>query len=293
VPRLADVPGTYGRFARYYDAIYEDLVNYAGDIRYLEAVFRKFTPARPRTLLDLGCGTGNHDLPLARRGHDVTGIDLSPAQLAVARRKAKRAGLPIRFVRADMRSFNLRKRFDAAICMFGGFGYLLKDKEVLGCLRSLRRHLVPEGVFFFEFWQSSAARPAPHQSWLHKVGRDYEIVRLSVDRYDPRTRLLPVEFRFFVLRGRRVLDRFAEVHTIRTYSISGIRRVLLRGGFDLLATYAATNATKGFGRIRRATFRVMAVARVRQSRHGIRRTSGTVRGPRCPPSPSISPSRTP
>jgi SAM-dependent methyltransferase len=263
VPRLADVPGTYGRFARYYDAIYEDLVNYAGDIQYLEAVFRKFTPARPRTLLDLGCGTGNHALPLARRGHDVTGIDLSPAQLAAARRKAKRAGLPIRFVRADMRSFNLRKRFDAAICMFGGFGYLLKDTEVLGCLRSVRRHLVLEGVFVFEFWQSSAARPAPHQSWLHKVGRDHEIVRLSVDRYDPRTRLLPIEFRFFIFRGRRVLDRFTEVHTIRTYPISGIRRVLLRGGFDLLATYAATNMAKGFGRVRRDTFRVIAVTRSR------------------------------
>ncbi len=269
------------------------MVNYAGDVRYLEAVFRKFIPHRPQAILDLGCGTGNHDLPLARRGHDVTGIDLSPAQLSAARRKARRAGLSIRFVRADMRSFNLWRQFDAAVCMFGGFGYLIKDKDVLGCLRSLRRHLAPDGVFVFEFWQSSAARPAPHLSWLHKVGKEHEIVRLSVDRYDRRTRLLPVEFQFFVFRGRRVLDRFSESHTIRTHSVAEMRRLLRRGGFDLLAAYAATGATKGFGRVREDTFRVMAVARARRSRRVIRITSGSERGPRCPPSPAASPSRRP
>lgn len=256
----------YGRFAEYYDFIYHDLVNYAGDVAFLESVFRRWMGRTPHRILDLGCGTGNHDLPLARRGHDVTGLDRSPSQLAIARDKAKRAGLPVRFVRADMRSFELGQTFDAAVCMFGAFGYLLPPSDVVRCLRTLARHLRPDGLFVFEFWQSSAARPAGNQDWFHKRGPAFELVRLAEGRYDPRTRLLPIEFRFFVFRGGRVLDRFDETHVVRTYSRADMRTLLRRGGFLPLAMYAATTQRKGFEPVRNDTFRVMAVARPRPER---------------------------
>ena len=101
---MAPAEGSYNRFARYYDFIYEGLLDYDADIRYLEAVFRRFLPRRPRTILDLACGTGTHAIRLARRGHEVVGVDLSRDQLAIARRKARRARSPVLFVRADMRS---------------------------------------------------------------------------------------------------------------------------------------------------------------------------------------------
>src|SRR2546421_4292571 len=93
--------GAYHRFARYYDLIYHGLVNYEGDVDFLESVFRRFHIA-PKRVLDLGCGTGNHDLPLARRGYRVTGIDQSREMLALARKKAVAYRVRPRFVRADM-----------------------------------------------------------------------------------------------------------------------------------------------------------------------------------------------
>ncbi len=256
-------PRPYRRFARYYDTIYRDLVDYDGDVRFLEAVFTRFRSTRPRNLLDLGCGTGNHAIPLARRGYAVTGIDLSPAMLALAREKAARAKARIRFAAADMRSFELGETFDAVVCMFGAFGYVLTSRDVLRCLRHVRRHLERDGLFIFEFWQRSAARPPPYQSWLHQKDPDYEIVRLSEARFDSRTGRLPIEFRFFVFRGRRLIDRFDELHVIQAYSIDGMRNLLRRGGFDLLRVFAATNLKKGFERPTLETFRVMAVARPR------------------------------
>ena len=257
---------SYGRFARYYDFIYHDLTNYEGDVDFLEAVFDRWMKERPLRLLDLGCGTGNHDLPLARRGYEVTGLDLSASQLAVAREKARKSKLRVRFVRGDMRSFELRPVFDAAVSMFGAFGYLLSPSDVQRCLRRVHRHLRPGGLFIFEFWQSRAVRPAGFQGWFHKAGPDYELVRLSESRYDPRTRLLPVEFRFFVFRAGRVLDRFDETHVVRTYDLAGMRALLRRGGFDVLAFTAATNERKGFDPVRKDTFRVMAIARPRRDR---------------------------
>jgi SAM-dependent methyltransferase len=253
---------TYGRFARYYDIIYHELVNYEGDVDFLGSVFRRYR-VKPRAILDLGCGTGNHDIPLARRGYRVTGLDQSTAMLSVARKKATASRVGVRFVRGDMRSFRLAKQFDAVLCMFGAFGYTLPRRDVVRVLRSVRAHLAPRGLFIFEFWQGSAARPAPHQSWVHIRKSDLEIVRLDESRYDPRTGRLPVEFRFFVFRGRRVLDRFDELHTVQTYSVFGMRALLRRSGFDLLGAFAASNMKKDFTPVTRDTFRIMAVARAR------------------------------
>lgn len=138
---------SYARFAAYYDFIYHDLVNYEGDVDFLEVVFRRRMRPPPRSVLDLGCGTGNHDLPLASRGYEVTGLDRSAHQLAIARRKARTAGLEVHFVRGDMRSFALGQTFDAAVCMFGAFGYLTRASDVAQCLRSVGRHLRTGGLF--------------------------------------------------------------------------------------------------------------------------------------------------
>ena len=74
----------------------------------------------------------------------------------------------------------------------------------------------PDGLFVYEFWQSSAALPPPYPSWFHKVGKDYELVRLSESRFDTKTRLLPIEFRFFIVKDGKVRDRFDETHVVRT-----------------------------------------------------------------------------
>ncbi len=252
----------YRRFARYYDLIYHGHVDYDGDVNFLEKVFRRFHVV-PKTILDLGCGTGNHDLPLARRGYRVTGIDRSREMLALARKKAAASRVRPRFVRADMRSFQLGRAFDVAVCMFGAFGYLLTEQDALRSLRSIRAHLEPRGFFVFEFWRGPAARPSPFQTWMHIVKKGLEIVRLDEARFDPRTGRLPLEFRFFVLGGGRVVDRFDELHTIQTYTVRGMRNLLRRGGFDLLGVFASTNRKKGFRPLTRNTFRIMAVARAR------------------------------
>ena len=153
--------------------------------------------------------------------------------------------------------------FDAAVCLFGAFGYVFPERDALRSLRSVHAHLKLGGLYVFEFWQGSAARPAPFETWLDVRRKNVQIIRLDVSRYDPRTRRLPVEFRFIVLEGRRLIDRFAEVHTIQTYSIPGIRDLLRRGGFDLIGAFAGTNAKKTFSAATPKTFRIMAVARAK------------------------------
>ena len=82
-------------------------------------------------VLDVGCGPGRHSLAFARRGLEVTGVDLSPEFVELARGAALDAGLDnCRFDVVDVRELDHRE-FDAVICLCqGGFGLLRGDDEL-------------------------------------------------------------------------------------------------------------------------------------------------------------------
>ena len=81
-------------------------------------------------ILDIGCGTGRHSLELARRGYEVTGVDLSEAMLQRAGDKALELGLTIDFRRLDARSMTFSNEFDLAIMLCEGAFPLMENDEM-------------------------------------------------------------------------------------------------------------------------------------------------------------------
>lgn len=111
------------------------------------------TEARPRRILDVGCGTGRHARALAALGHDVTGLDCSPGLLDVARRlAAPSAGAGVApgrlwWVEADARDLDMRDEFDVALSLHGGaFGLGRLDADDEAVLRGIARALRPNGL---------------------------------------------------------------------------------------------------------------------------------------------------
>jgi len=81
-------------------------------------------------VLDAGCGPGRHSLELARRGIEVTGLDLSPDFVALAAAAAETEHVPARFDVLDIRDLAFTDAFDAVICLCqGGFGLLGGDDD--------------------------------------------------------------------------------------------------------------------------------------------------------------------
>ena len=105
---------------------------------------------RGAALLDLCCGPGRHSVLLARKGLRVTGLDYSRPYLCQARERARRLGVPVRFVRGDMRALPFRGEFDAVINLFTSFGYFDRQSENLSVLRGVRKALKPGGLLFME-----------------------------------------------------------------------------------------------------------------------------------------------
>lgn len=103
-------------------------------------------------VLDMGCGTGRHSVELAKRGYVVTGVDLTPAMLAEARKAADEAAVEVEFVQSNAAQFSRPDAFDAAICVCEGAFCLLGagddpiDRD-LQILRRISESLKPGGGF--------------------------------------------------------------------------------------------------------------------------------------------------
>jgi 2-polyprenyl-3-methyl-5-hydroxy-6-metoxy-1,4-benzoquinol methylase len=74
-----------------------------GEVDFIE---KEISFNKSLKILDIGCGTGRHSLELARRGYDVTGIDLSESMIDKARSLALAENLKIDFRVKDARNFN-------------------------------------------------------------------------------------------------------------------------------------------------------------------------------------------
>jgi len=83
-------------------------------------------------IVDVGCGTGRHAIELASRGYRVTGVDLSAAMLAEARKAAEAAGVEVEWIHADATRFTSERTFDLALGLCeGGMGLLDKADDAL------------------------------------------------------------------------------------------------------------------------------------------------------------------
>lgn len=101
-------------------------------------------------ILDLCCGTGRHAAALAKKGFDVTGLDLSDVLLSHARRQQDR--WPVTYVQGDMRELPFpNQSFDVVLNLFTSFGYFVEDHENERVLREIARVLAPKGRFFIDF----------------------------------------------------------------------------------------------------------------------------------------------
>ncbi|QDC01248.1 class I SAM-dependent methyltransferase [Mesorhizobium sp. 8] len=100
-----------------------------------------------RSVLDLGCGTGQLAAALSA-GRHVTGVDPAGAMLDVARRRA--GGVAAEWIEADARTLRLDRRYDLVVLTGHAFQVFLTREDQLAVLRTIAHHLQPEGRFIFD-----------------------------------------------------------------------------------------------------------------------------------------------
>jgi SAM-dependent methyltransferase len=186
------------------------------DLPFLEKAFG----APGGAILDVACGAGRHSIPLARRGYNVTGVDLSMTFLDEARRRSER--LSIEFERGDMRELRWRDRFDGALCFGNSFGYCDRD-ATRAFVRTLSASLKPGAAFVLETGAAAESLLPSLQTrrWM-EVG---DILFFSSATYDAAASRLDVDYAF--VRGS--VRESATAHTW-IYTVAELRELFASAG---------------------------------------------------------------
>ena len=252
----------FRKSAKYYDPYYLRFLDYERDCDCIEKIFARHGLAGSLRILDIGCGTGTHCLKLAERGHSCVGIDSSPEMISIAKKKnmaGSSATTPV-FLVQDMRNLQVEGEFDAAICMFGGFGYLNTDEDLSRFFSGLSARLKPSGLFLFEFWNTGGLKESPYKTWRKVKIERGTYYNLSESRYHADQRILKISMEHIFIQGGFVADDFIEEHSVTIYSLPEIRRLLSTHGFRLLEAFDERHL-ESLTHPSEETFRIFAVTR--------------------------------
>lgn len=224
-------------YADQYDLLYADK-DYESECDLIETVFRQHV-GQVKTVLDLGCGTGNHLFPLARRGYHIDGVDLSADMLARAKEKASSMDGVLEhapsFHLADIRGFNSAKKFDAVLMMFAVLGYQLENLDVSQALDTVRRHLKPGGVFVFDVWYGPAVlaiKPSDRLRVIETEGG--QLLRFASGSLDTYHDLADVNYHLWRIQNSQVIRETKEQHRMRYFFAQELSHYLREAGMELV-----------------------------------------------------------
>lgn len=201
-------------------------------------------------VLELGCGTGRVLIPTARAGVEITGLDSSPAMLALCRDKLAQEPGEVRsrvtLVKGDMRDFDVgTKKFALATTPFRPFQHLVTVEEQLGCLSAVRRHLVDGGKFILDVFNPSLQRLVDDR-YRQEVAEDEftlpdgrRVLRknrvVSTDFFN---QVLDIENPYYVTDAEGRQERYVHRFLMRYLFRFEGEHLLARAGFEVEAVYA-------------------------------------------------------
>ncbi len=220
-------------YASAYDALYQDK-DYEGECDFVEAAADRYLDHRASHILDLGCGTGGHAIPLAQRGFHVTGLDQSAAMIERAQRKRTTLNGHTDYVRfevGDACRTVVGGTFDLVTCMFAVLSYQTTDADALALLKNARRHLDEGGLFVCDYWHGPGVltqRPLTRTKTAEAAGET--VTRTSTPTLDEAHHLVSLDIVTRHTHAGQPAGESREQHRVRYFFPSEITRLLTAAG---------------------------------------------------------------
>jgi SAM-dependent methyltransferase len=224
-------------YASTYDLVYQSK-DYEREVAAVQRIVEQYGSSPIHTILDLGCGTGQHAVLLTQRGFAVTGIDRSEQMLSRARQRAARLGLAekVEFRQADIRNFDFGRSYDAALMMFNVLGYMTTNDDLLAALAAVRRHLRSDGLLAFDIWYGPAVVADPPRDGLKEFSTpNGTVTRYTSGRLHAHEQRCDIAIRLYVTEDGKVSAESKELHAVRYFFPMELDIALRMTGFHLLA----------------------------------------------------------
>ena len=221
----------YGNLAASYDRLTWD-VDYGAVVDFYFQILEK-EKLKPRTAVDLACGTGSVSLLLARRGLRVTGVDMSEEMLCVASQKAQELENPPLFACQMLQQLHLPRGVDLAVCALDSLDYITDPEDCALAIRRIYRALNPGGCFIFDVNTPQKLRAMDGQVFLDE---DEDVYCVWRGEFDPQTNICSYGMDLFQRHGDAWIRSFEE-HREYAYTAEQLRQYLKDAGFTSIEIY--------------------------------------------------------
>ena len=222
----------YKNLAASYDRLTSD-VDYAATVDFYEQILAR-EGVKPRTCVDLACGTGSVTAILARRGYQVTGVDMSEEMLTEAAMKTMDMENPPVFSCQLLQQLRLPRAVDMAVCALDSLDYITDPADCAEAIRRAYRALNPGGIFIFDVNTPGKLRAMDGQVFLDE---DDDVFCVWRGEFDEDTNICSYGMDLFQRQGK-VWHRSFEEHREYAYSQAQLTGFLKAAGFTHIEVYA-------------------------------------------------------
>jgi len=226
------MPSFKKEYAQIYDLLYQ-AKDYPYECARIEHFINTFRPDA-RTIMDYGCGTGNHAGMLAKKGYTLYCLDRNEHMLTVAKEKFARND-KMHFSTTDARDGIPPRSIDVVVVLFDVLSYMITNKELNDFFRYIQRTLAKGGLLIFDFWYGPGViHLKPEKRWNEYDFGDKKILRLTSPEHDASNCIVNVSHEVLLFENDAVVERFIDIHGMRYFFKNEIQLLLEYHGFEIL-----------------------------------------------------------
>ena len=223
----------YGRFAIIYDALMKH-APYDKWVTFTTNIIEQFN-VPVKTIIDLGCGTGELTIRLGKLGYEMIGIDQSNDMLTVAAEKAYNQQIDINWIQQDIRELTGFKDVDLFISYCDVINYITNLDDVKKVFEQVYNCLKPGGLFIFDFHSINYTEHHLCDRTFADVTDELTYI-WECERGDKEGEMFHY-MTFFQKENDRYV-RFDEVHHQKTYPLIRYKNLLESCQFKKINFYA-------------------------------------------------------
>lgn len=208
-------------FKKWFNSPYYHLLYQNRDIHeaanFIDHLVDHLNPAKDAMMLDLACGSGRHSIQLAKKGFDVTGIDLSEESIALAQ---KHEHEHLHFFVHDMRLPFWVNYFDYVMNLFTSFGYFDSRREHSNALRTMAQCLKPGGSLILDYINVELTSDAENAEFEKQIGHvKFKVTKWSDPQY---------YFKKIIVQDNQLQEELSFVERVAKFNLNDFKEMFAK-----------------------------------------------------------------